>query len=323
MAAAAAELVPELLRLKSKAVKAMSLERNARVLELYERALAAAEASLPPASLVLAFFLVETADARVRAADGVTRAMLTRPEDYNRLHTDAWRKEEQALAMMDRCMALLLGRWRAGSLFTHAPEEAAFFSTESLVSAELLISCANNALCYGPPLRGPAAVDALMQGLHGSLLALLELNARGVMANYPPSTSGQKMHILLKNVFNNPACAAILARLRLVLSRQEELELRQLAQRFATWATETAGVIPAIAVTLQQRATADVARHGLRRTGAARCRAAPRKSRTPGSSSCAAAAAAPPTAARSTARRTAWKRHKRQDDCKAAASQMQ
>jgi hypothetical protein len=322
MAVAAAEVVPALLRLRSKAEKTRSLERNVHALELYERALAAAEASLPPDSLVLVFFLEATAEARVRAVDGVTTEMLA--EEYNRLHLAAWRNNEQALAMTDRCMALLLGRWRAGSLFTHTPDEAAFLSSRRaqapLVGAELLISCACNALMYGPPLRAPAADDAFVQGLHGSLLALLELNARGVMANYPPTTAeGQAKHILLQNVLNHPAYAAILARLRLVLSRQEEVELRQLAQRFNTWAAETAGAISAISASAQQRAAADVARHGLQRCALPSCAAQeahPRLfklcGRCYGVAYCGAAHC-----------REDWKRHKRQDDCTAAASQTQ
>jgi hypothetical protein len=41
----------------------------------------------------------------------------------------AWARDEQALPLSQRCLALLHARWRAGSLLSlNTPEEAAFFT---------------------------------------------------------------------------------------------------------------------------------------------------------------------------------------------------
>jgi hypothetical protein len=57
MATAAADMVAPLLRLNRDMQQALELARCARALELSERALAAAEATLPSDSLVVAYLL--------------------------------------------------------------------------------------------------------------------------------------------------------------------------------------------------------------------------------------------------------------------------
>jgi hypothetical protein len=154
--------------------------RFARSRELHERALAAAEGlPLPDDSLVLAFCLSSVVDAHANYGEDVVAAVNT--PHFAQTLRNAWRSDERALALAQRCLALYHTRWRSGTLFTLTPQELAFFADKKnplLACGERCLTSAKEAVCYWPPLRTPAEEEARLHGVYGALRTALEIDAR-------------------------------------------------------------------------------------------------------------------------------------------------
>jgi hypothetical protein len=169
--AEAQAIAQQLASLHRTARTALDTGRSARALELYDRALASAEATLPPDSLVIAALVFMSVVARITARVHATigsAAGDVHPQELARMSAPqleatvapihaAWREEERALAASQRCMALLLGRWRAGTLLAPAPHELAFYEVDAAVvqsrALELFVNCAADAVMWWPPRR--------------------------------------------------------------------------------------------------------------------------------------------------------------------------
>jgi hypothetical protein len=109
-AATAAATVAPLVQLWRAAKKAANLARFARAVELYERALAAAELAQPRNSLIIAALLDELVITHFRASAANTST----PADT----------EGAVFAL--RSLLLLHARWQAGTLFAPTAEEVAY-----------------------------------------------------------------------------------------------------------------------------------------------------------------------------------------------------
>jgi hypothetical protein len=316
MAAAAADTVAPLLRLERATWQAFELARFARALELSERALAAAEATLPGDSLVLAQLLHTVSRCRTHYTDDVLAAAQT-PGCVDALRA-AWARDEQALALSQRCLALLHARWRAGTLFSLTPEEAAFFGEHGLKmpcpGTEPYIQCSNDA-CLWPALRTPAEAEARLRGVHGALCVALDLQRqRGYVAQ---STLDALHNLLMFSLLGPPH--GLLHQLRSVcgLTPADEIALRELQQHNDALC-RGAGMVSAAdgLAALQERGAADVAHYGLRRCALPVCgNTEPHPKlfklcgRCRGAAYCCAGHS-----------KEDWKRHKREDGCKAASS---
>jgi hypothetical protein len=335
-----ATAVAPLLQLEAAGDAAALRMRNARSLELSERALAAAEASLPRDSLVTAWLLHRVMSARLLEP---LSAVLATPSRADQLSLAAWRADAVAMRLATQRLSLLHARWRAGSLFTHTPEERAFFREEHLagvsVGAAFYFGAANDMVRYGELLRTTTEREAAIRAIAGALRALLEWDARGyITEDAVVQWRAQVFADTLKGVtvpealFTlRPLLSASLDSTGGVLSylrtpggftREEEAELRRLFQRL-TMVDDNgrqcgASLIAAAQLMNQQAheaAAADVARHGLRACALPGCGAVEPHakafklcSRCRDAVYCGAAH-----------QREDWRRHKRDDGCKAPA----
>jgi hypothetical protein len=325
-AAAAATAVAPLLQLKRAAAKAESLERHSRALELYERALAAAELAQPRDSLIIAAMLDEQRITRMRAAQGTaSSSAVAVTADLNQ-----------------RLFPLLHARWQAGTLFTPTAEETAYLVEDEyprlpaqMCGALFYLSTATDELVPAPAECArrfllpctPAEAEARLQGLYGALRTALELNARGMLERNPHTGQAWQAstvapiktaaHLVVRFALRN---AAVLLRMRATcgLTAAEEAALRQLAERHNVTAESIEQQLPMptkdYKALQQQVAAADAARHGLRRCALPSCDAQephPKLfklcGRCRGAAYCCAAHSAED-----------WKRHKREDGCAAA-----
>jgi hypothetical protein len=170
-----------------------------------------------------------------------------------------------------------------------------------------------------------------LQGVYGALRTALEMDALGMLERNPrtgqawPASSASSPNVfLLKSgvhrLITDALCdeAALLLRGACGLSPAEETALRQLAERYKAEYERNRQQLPEVTEGLNARheqiAAADVARHGLRRCALPSCDAQephPKLfklcGRCRGAAYCGAAHCAED-----------WKRHKREDGCKAA-----
>jgi hypothetical protein len=315
MTAAAADTVAPLLRLTRAMQQACELARFfARARELAERALAAAEATLPDDSLVVAHLQQAVSHWRTQNTEDVLAAAHT--PGFTDALTAAWAREERALLLSQRCLALLHARWRAGSLLLlTTPEEAAFFGDVRCSGAGVYIQCACNAACSWPALRTPAEEEARVRGVHGALRAALELAARGCLNDVVSGTLDALTNLLTFSLLGPPR--GVLHKLRSVcgLTPADEDALRRLQQHNSALRQGKMSAAAELAV-IQTRGAEDVARHGLRRCALPACgntEAHPKLfklcGRCRGAAYCCAAHSVED-----------WKRHTREDGCKAASS---
>jgi hypothetical protein len=316
MAAAAADTVAPLLRLERATWQAFELARFARALELSERALAAAETTLSGDSLVVVHLLQTMIRLRTVFTEDVVAAART-PGYFGALKA-AWVRDDQALALSQRCLVLLHARWRAGALVSLSPEEAAFFADGTPnPGAAVYIRCASDAACCWPALRTPADDEARVRGVHGALRAALKLEARGGLNDVMSSTCIALQNLLTFSLLGPPH--GLLQQLRSVcgLTPADEIALRELQQHNDALC-RGAGMVSAAdgLAALQERGAADVAHYGLRRCALPVCgntEAHPKLfklcGRCRGAAYCCAAHS-----------KEDWKRHKREDGCKAASS---
>jgi hypothetical protein len=315
MATAAADTVAPLLRTRRASKQAYELARFARAQELAERALAAAEATLPGDSLVVAYLLQIVIHGRTAMTDDVVAAVQM-PSYFGALRA-AWARDEQALPQSQRSLALLHARWRAGTLLSLSPEEAAFFTDGLKVpcpSAEAYILCASDAAYCWPVLRTPAEEEARVRGVHGALCTALDLQSRGRLDYVIPSTLDALHNLLLYSLLSPPR--GLLFKLRSVcgVTPADENALRELQQHNDAVRQGTVSSADHLA-SVQERGVADVARHGLRRCALPACgdtephpKAYKLCGRCRGAAYCCAQHS-----------KEDWKRHKREDGCKAAS----
>jgi hypothetical protein len=178
---------------------AHKLGRIARAVELYERALAAADAdpALPRDSLLVATVLQVLVVARVKSATHALMpegAALTDNPALFAAHTAAWRTEPRALALSQRLLALMLARCDAGALFAPlTPIERRASGTEEehtqqlretpgglpLQRAQCLFLAAADAVVGWPQLSNPVAEAARVCGVAAALRAALTLYQHG------------------------------------------------------------------------------------------------------------------------------------------------
>jgi hypothetical protein len=282
-AAAAATVVAPLLQLRRAAQKAEKLARFARAVELYERALAAAELALPRDSLVNAALL-----------DNQLVAM-------NYIEPQATATSPAAAARMEvklRSLSLLHARWQAGTLFSPTADEAAYFVDEyphlpaQVCGAFFYIIAATNVARihrFLPP-RTPAEAEARLHAVYGALGVALETDARGMLERdprtgqaWPAFSLPASMAFYLISVMHNlvtfslSAEAGLLLRLRATcgLTAAEELALRRLAERHKATAErvqeDTRRNMGGLVADHKQTAAVDAARHGLRRCALPSC----------------------------------------------------
>jgi hypothetical protein len=324
-AAAAAALAP-LLQLRRAAKKAEELARFSRAVELYERALAAAELALPRDSLITAALFDELGVAQYRAAQASPSSSAA--------------VERTAMELRQRSLDLLHVHWQAGTLFAPTAEEVAYlvedaypFLPAQMCGAYFYITASVELVQLQrllPPCS-PVDAEARLQGVYGALRAAIEMDARGVLERDPRtgqawSVSATTIPLLKSSVHSLVTLAlcdeaGMLLHMRATcgLTATVEMALRQLAERLEATAERTLQQIPEQAeylkVTQQQTATADTARHGLRRCALPACdaqEAHPKLfklcGRCRGAAYCCAAHSVED-----------WKRHKREDGCTAAS----
>jgi hypothetical protein len=229
----------------------------------------------------------------------------------------AWVRDEQALPLAQRCLALLHARWRAGALFALTSEEAAFFADSGLnmpcPGAEVYIRCASDAACHWPALRTPREEEARVRRVHSALRAALELEARGGLNDVALSTSIALKNLLTYLLLGPPH--GLLQQLRSVcgLTPADEIAMQRLQQRNNEFLQGMQSGADQLA-SIQERGAEDVARHGLRRCALPACdaqEAHPKLfklcGRCRGAAYCCAVHS-----------KEDWKRHKREDGCTAA-----
>jgi hypothetical protein len=326
-AAAAVATVAPLLQLTRAAKKAEDLARFSRALELYERALAAAELSQPRDSLIIAA-LLDKLD--MMHQDSYEQGLEGNTPNLNAIAAGN--------VVLVRSFHLLHARWQAGTLFRPTAEEVAYLVEDEhpalpaqMCGALFYISVAKN---VAQQHLLPANSEARLQGVYGALRAALEMDARGMPERHP--RTGQAWSALpgrascavpvVKMVARRFVAyalsdeAGLLLRLRAAcgLTATEETALRQLAERYKATAERAQQELPKLTeranARQQHAAAADVARHGLRRCALPSCNVQephPKLFKLCGRCRSAAYCCAQHS-------KEDWKRHKREDGCAAA-----
>ncbi len=315
---------------------ASDLGRMSRAIELYERALAAVEANASlRGSLALPVLLHNTvhvygkdASSRLCKRSSPSAAVMT-AEALNEavFCSTISANGTTMLSLSQRSLALFRARWSAGTLLALTPQEAAFFGGSvceaQLYVVRLYISCADDAAGEWPPLRSPAEDAARMNGIYGALRVALEAEAQGLtLVNDASSDDKRRDARILFKLLRVALADDMLRQLRATcgLACNEEAALWQLAQRADACINETLEELlestENMLAARRERAAADVARHGLRRCALPECGAMephPKAFKLCGRCRrgvvyCSAAH-----------QQADWRRHKRNDGCKAAA----
>jgi hypothetical protein len=325
--------VAQLIQLKEAWTRAANLERGARADELHGRLLAAAEASQPADSLIIASLLRGAVSARLAAISTQSGA-----SDTAEAARRAWRSDG-VLTSSRRCLALLNVRARKGTLWTLTPDEAAYMHgdprTAELLGGEALFACARDAVRWWPRTR--ADEEERVAGVLGALRALLARDATGALERSPTTgrlweiESGPTFGWVVQNLLDvtlsaenfdgsrNTTLAQLRGATRDALTAREEAALRAVQARVSNTAPDV-GAWDAPASVLMAarmaRAQADVARHGLRACALPSCGATePQPKAFKVCSRCRKAAYCSPQH-----QAEDWKRHKRADGCTTAAS---
>jgi hypothetical protein len=338
----AADTTPTLLQLRKAASEAHKLGRRTRCLELCERALAAAEASLLPHDSLIWTSLLDQAVA-CRSVMTADMAAVTGTSRHNELVVETWRSDVQLLALSRKALMLCDARFRAGTLFTLTPEEVAFFGATRtparFAGAVAYLFRVRELLYKWPPPQTRADETSRMRIVHGALQFCLEADRRGFMHRQeqrvgPPQQAhltgesddaaprggnafGLLAHMLLTTALDasrdgmwNALCATC------VIPAEEEAALRQLAERIQGEAGKcmalTGDKLAESGKERQQRSAADVARHGLRACALPECGAVEPEPKT--FKLCGRCRAVCYCSAAH--QQQDWKRHKRADGCK-------
>jgi hypothetical protein len=286
-----------------------------RALELYERALVLAEASLPQSTLLIVTMLeLVVAACMVLAAGGVDMP----GTELGELQAAAWRGDEQLLRFSQRRLGLLRDRWRAGALLTPTPEEACFaacfHNTAASFGVESFINWAFDALLLLPQQAALTLADGAqcLHGIHEAMCAAGEMRSRGLGCKHVTlSMLNDVLRITLD------AAGPWLPRLRATcgLSDADEAKLRNLLHEVAHGESARDEQRKKNQAARDLRGAADVARHGLRSCALPACGATEAYPKTyklcgrcRGAAYCCAAHS-----------KEDWKRHKREDGCEAPA----
>jgi hypothetical protein len=331
--AAARHTVAPLLELVVAASQAHHLGRMARAVELRERALALGEAALPHDSLTLALLLNNTATARMEVANDA------RGTCVGTMHERARLPQSRECALSLRAFDIFDAHWRAGTLFAPSAEDTAYF--ESILRrdpvtrpAEIFINCAHQALQVWLPGALPAEDKPRLRAMFNAVRAALALDAynlpwrapeRGLLCN-------SVLNILraVLDVDGMDCADATERQLRVqlhaagALSPAEQAAARALEHRVhahyqaviaARGGLNEVATQDAMMAERLRNAAADAARHGLRVCALPECdklEAHAKQFKLCGR--CRGVVYCSP------AHQTAdWRRHKRDDGCKAAA----
>ena len=317
---------------------AFGLGRMARAVELFERALAAADAdaTLPRDSLFVPIVLDDLISARVNNAKlGVLDGALL---DDEAAYAAAWRSEPRALTLSQCALALLLARFDAGTLFAPlTPVERSVFcdATRFLSTyhpgalpsqrADSRFSVTVDAVTFWPPLSDPAAEGARVRGVAAAVRAMLTLHAHSVMHEgrringllLSKGTAALVMALLDKVLDEVMASGGLLHKLRAInaLTREEEATLRQdVLPAVTQMALSLSDAVAADRQARKARAAADLERHGLRACALPDCSATePQPKAFKVCSRCRRACYC--SAAH---QQQDWRRHKREDACATA-----
>jgi hypothetical protein len=337
--------VAQLMEVVAAARSAKSSRRNARALELFERALSAAEALLPPDSLITAALLELVVGARGYAHAEAGGSLYAGGAGF--ASQDAGRAAladaaTGALQLARRALALLHERWRADTLLAPTPDERTFFARfgsggdvrlddspaarEQCVimsGADCFIHAAADAVTLWPPLPAPADDAARLRAVCGALHAAVDMFDDRRSTATPLRLSHvtiAQLHALLTAALSTAPPDGLLPRLRAVeeIGLSEELVglLRGIAGIVRQQMGTNARLTAQRAAAERALAAREVARHGLRACAAPECgqqEAAPRTHKL--CSRCR-------TAAYCCAehQRADWRRHKREDGCQQAAA---
>jgi hypothetical protein len=329
----AAATVAPLRRLYDAGLTATRMARHARAAELYARTVAAAEATLPAAgaSLIVSGLLRDQFTAHIAAAG---------------LHSEQGGASEERMAavvqvaesraLLARACDIARARWRTGTLFDLSPEEEAFYPGSDVLQTGIIALLETEALVlyFHPASDDP---DALCAVVLDALRAALEADARGLLELLPPLQQQQSQRAAVAAMtteINGTSNVAVrmglhkllsyalsadgrLNKLRTLhgMSSVDEAALRALRQRVAASFDADTDLGSTHWAAMRQRATADVARHGLRACGLPECaQTEPHPKAFKVCGRCRAVVYC------SAAHQQAdWRRHKRDDGCKAAA----
>ncbi len=313
--AATAALVAPVSQLMRSADDAKMRVRLPRALELYERALALAETTMPESTLLTIMLLRLMISTRMALAAGSAVVMAGNP--LAPLYISAWRDDEQLLRLSARLLGLLRGRWAAGTLLTPTPEEACFAEcigrTGASVGVESFVAWAKSALFLWPHEAPLTLADGAqcLHGIHEALSAVVEMWRRDLGCG--ESTVGM-LHDVLHTALD-AAGGPWLPRLRATcgLSQADEAKLRDVLQNLTQGESARQERSDCAFAAMGARAAADVARHGLRSCALPSCGATEQYPKTyklcgrcRGAAYCCAAHS-----------KEDWKRHKREDGCAA------
>jgi hypothetical protein len=303
---------------------ARELNRHARAVELFERALAAAEAALPADSLFIASLLNEQIVERLLLSH--QRALIGGPPTVDDMMA-AWRAETQVVSLSQRMLSSLHARWRAGSLLTRTPHEVFFCGDlreiQANIGAQLYMSAAADAVTWWPPVRTAEEDSVRLHAVRGALVCALDTFFQGVThATRPlrcelnlPFTAWVSLSNLLQRALCSTAAGGFRERLQSVgLSCAHVAALEHVVPGVLQGLEQCKRAEADTSGARRERAAADVARHGLRACALPECaqtephpKAFKLCSRCRGAAYCCAAHQAED-----------WRRHRRTDGCTAA-----
>jgi hypothetical protein len=286
---AAVMTMAQLMRLVNAAHKARRTLRFARSLELFERALAAAEAALPADSLVVAKLLELVAIGRCTLRVDATHSYFVGGGGAaaRAAYTAAWRNDAHALPLSRRALELVHARWCAGTLFTLAPHEREFMANASPntpppMSAAMIKNALSltGALTYtyltaeAVLMWPPTAADEEMRTriIYSALIMITHMIARCGGALPLVTDAMDFMHGLLSAALSSAADGWLL-RLRTTcgLTAETEQLLRKVAASLDRQ-RETCSQLQRQDVAEQRRRAATFrARHGMRRCALPEC----------------------------------------------------
>jgi hypothetical protein len=335
--AAAQQTVAPLLELMTAGSQARQLGRMARFVELRDRALAVGEAALPRDSLTLASLLNNAAFARREAAEHARGTRLLSLDERITL------AQSTQCALSLRCLDISDARWRAGTLFTPSAEDVVYMSALGrdpvTHPAEIFVVCANEALGMWLPGALPAEDKPRLRAVYGEVRAALTLDV-----NYPWMTperaalrgalttlafavldvsgmscgadaAARQVHLQLHAVCGVLPQAKQQAVCELIkrVSGDGNATMMAAAVQHVVSERSFGATSDALCAERMRNAAADAARHGLRTCALPECgKAHAKQFKVCGR--CRSVVYCSP------AHQTAdWRRHKREDGCKAAA----
>jgi hypothetical protein len=286
----AAATVAPLVALWERVADMRDLQRWARTLELMERALELARRILPPHSLVTAWSIGGVVTHRVFSGNEVTILSADTSASVAGICGQAWASDSCLKAMSFERLAVCCARLEAGTLFTPTPEELAFFGAlhdrkitnlpllerlgeEILLSAthHAMVSCTTALTSTCDTDTEEAAV--LMAGVDATLQTALSLDARDELQPWLRKRALLREH--LPRIVNGAQREITALHMPWPLARpsffvaspENEAALDRLQARLKE-ISSTRGYEPPrsdnpTTGAWQERAAADVARHGL------------------------------------------------------------